>query len=309
MPKTTQQPNSPTTSPISPGSSVLALLAGTHITPAMVESAEQNLLDLPQVDCPVVHRHGPGLYFREVQMPAGTFAIGHHQNYAQWNLFLQGRVTVIQDDGSLVELVAPMSFLGAPGRKVGYVHEDVVWVNVYASDETDVEKLEAQFLTKSDTWQLSAAANHAFARMHRQADRDDFAAAIAELGYSMETVRSQSEFAGDQIPMPSGHYKVKVGPSSIEGRGMFATADIAEGETIAPARIGGKRTPAGRYTNHARQPNACMRISNADGDVELVALRRLRGCAGGRDGDEITVDYRQANKEIMDYQREKSCQE
>jgi hypothetical protein len=306
MPKTTQQPNSPTTSPVSPDSPVLALLAGTHITPAMVESAEQVLLDLPQVGCPVVHRHGPGLYFREVQMPAGTFAIGHHQNFAQWNLFLRGRVTLIQDDGSLLELVAPMSFLGAPGRKVGYVHEDVVWTNVYASDETNVEKLEGYFLTKSDTWQLSATANHAFARMHRQADRDDFASAIAELGYSMETVQSQSEFTGDQIPMPSGHYKTKVGISPIEGRGMFATADIAEGETIAPARIGGKRTPAGRYTNHARQPNAYMRITNAAGDVDLVALRPLHGCTGGQDGEEITVDYRQVNKEMMDFAKEQS---
>jgi hypothetical protein len=280
---------------------VLNLLRGQLISPAMTESAERALLVQPQVACPVYHHFGPNLYFREVHMPADTFAIGHHQNFDQWNFFLKGRITAILDDGSLQELVAPMSFLGAAGRKIGYVHEDVVWINVYATSLTDVGQLEALLLTKSDSWQMDAATRQALAGLRHQEDRDDFAAAIAELGYTAEQVRAQSENEDDQIPLPPGMQRVKVGASPIEGLGLFATADIAAGDLIAMGRINGKRTPAGRYTNHARHPNARMQVINSRGDIALFALRALRGCHGGADGEEITVDYRQANQEVTQF--------
>jgi SET domain-containing protein len=74
---------------------------------------------------------------------------------------------------------------------------------------------------------------------------------------------------------------------------LIATATIETGEVIMPARIDGKRTPAGRYTNHAKDPTAIM-IERLNGNIDLVALRDIRGCSGGDDGEEITIDYRQA---------------
>jgi SET domain-containing protein len=71
---------------------------------------------------------------------------------------------------------------------------------------------------------------------------------------------------------------------------MIATADIAAGEPVAPARRGGKRTPAGRYTNHGAHPNAAMMMLE-NGDIDLVAIKAIGGCLGGMDGEEITVDY------------------
>ena len=65
------------------------------------------------------------------------------------------------------------------------------------------------------------------------------------------------------------------------------------GAVIAPARIAGKRTPAGRYTNHSAKPNAVM-VQLPSGDIDLVASRHISGCAGGQLGEEITIDYRQA---------------
>ena len=94
--------------------------------------------------------------------------------------------------------------------------------------------------------------------------------------------------------LPTGSWKVKTGSSVIEGKGLFATADIAAGELIAPARISGKRTIAGRYTNHAAAPNAEFQAAFPYGDINLVALRTIEGCRGGYDGEEITIDYRAA---------------
>ena len=45
-------------------------------------------------------------------------------------------------------MTAPMTYLGGKGRKIAIILEDVVWQNVWATDETDVAKLEEMFVKK-----------------------------------------------------------------------------------------------------------------------------------------------------------------
>ena len=253
-----------------------------------VDAIERKLLEAPQAPCPVVHRFGPGVYIREVLLPAGAVAIGHRQKFAQMNVMLTGRVTIFNEDGTTSNLVAPMIFTGEPGRKVGYVHEDCVWLNIYATDEKDIETLEATYLDKSEAFVESK--NRLIGLP--SPDDGDFIAALNEIGVSRDVVRAQSDDESDMTELPCGGYKVKVASSLIEGKGLFATADISPGETVAPMRIGGKRTIAGRYANHSKTPNA-KAVKRAGGDIDLVAASAIGGCRGGFDGEEITVDYRQ----------------
>jgi len=127
----------------------MACEAPVQIDP--VEQLEAQMLKLPQVDCPVLHHFGPGIYIREVQMPAGTFAIGHRQKEHHFNVLLAGKVAILDDDGTPRVVSAPLMYSGKPGRKVGYIVEDVVWQNIYPTEETDIEKLESRFLDKSNT--------------------------------------------------------------------------------------------------------------------------------------------------------------
>ena len=53
-----------------------------------------------QIDCPVIHSFSPGIYTREVHLPAGIFAIGHHQKKEHLNIFLKGKVTMLNDYGT-----------------------------------------------------------------------------------------------------------------------------------------------------------------------------------------------------------------
>lgn len=264
------------------------------VDPAKVEQVESHLLDLPQVECPVVHHFGPGIYIREVTLPAGTLAIGHAQRFEHLNIMLTGAVAMVGDDGQTKVLRAPMIFVGKPGRKLGYVLETCIWQNVYATDERDIDKLESMFLDKSATWQAHADAAKQLETYHRREDREDFDLVVKSSGFTHETVRTQSENPHDQIKMPEGFApKFAVRDSAIEGKGVFLSAPAEAGEVIAPARIDGFRTPAGRYTNHAKNPNAKF-VKDHGGDIWLVALRRIAGCAGGNQGEEVTVDYRQA---------------
>jgi hypothetical protein len=207
------------------------------------------------------------------------------------NVMIKGRVLMLNEDGSSRELVAPMTFVGQPGRKVGYILEDVVWQNIYPTDETDIEVLEATYLDKSDSWLEHKDTQDAIQKLSRTEDQDDYRLALDEHGFTEEIARSQSENEDDQIPMPYGWSKVSVRDSLIEGKGLFANHTISAGEIIAPARIDGKRTPAGRYTNHAKDPNAEM-VKLLNGDIDLVAITDIYGCKGGSIGNEITIDYR-----------------
>lgn len=258
-----------------------------------IDAAEREFLNQPQVQCPVIHRFGPGVYIREVMIPAGSLAIGHHQNFEHMNVMLKGRVTILNDDGTTSELVAPMIFAGKPGRKVGYIHEDMVWLNIYPTTETDVAKLEAHYLTKSSAWIESNAARESLLLLSSNVDAIDYQEALKELGVTEEIVAAQSKNTEDMTDLPFGGYKIKIGDSKIHGKGLFATADIIPGEIIAPARIRGKRTIAGRYTNHSAKPNAKM-VRGLNSEIDLVAIANILGCKGGQDGDEITIDYRES---------------
>ncbi|MCC6800418.1 MAG: hypothetical protein IT325_09885 [Anaerolineae bacterium] len=254
---------------------------------------EDVMLEQPdQAPCDVVHRFGPGVYIRELTMLAGTMAIGHHQRFRHVNIVLKGRVTVVDADGGLREIVAPHFFVGEPGRKVGYVHEDTVWQNIYATTETDVGRLEAMLLRQSPMFLRHQQRRAAIALTH-EADRQDFESVLTETGIGAEQAAAETENEDDQIPFPDGSYAVRVAASPIHGQGLFATSTLQAGDLIAPALIDGRRTPAGRFTNQSVTPNALM-LPRPNGDIDLVALAPIEGMRGGQLGDEITIDYRVA---------------
>lgn len=262
-----------------------------------IEQAERELMHLPQADCPVAHYFGPSIYIREVRLPAGILAIGHRQKHEHMNIMVKGRVLMVGDNGEPIERCAPLIYVGKPGRKIGVVLEDVVWQNIYATDERDVEKLEAMLLDKSPAFLEADAQRLLQAHDERQRDREDFACVLEEYGFDLATAVAQSENESDQNGWPDGIANVVVSDSPIHGKGIFCSAPVEAGEVIAPARIGGMRTPAGRYTNHSAEPNAAM-VMDADGDINLVALRPIGGMRGGIKGEEVTVNYRRSLETI-----------
>jgi hypothetical protein len=96
----------------------------------------------PQVKCEEKHHFGPNIYIKEVTMPAGALIIGKPHRMEHLCNMVSGRMFILQDDGSKKELVAPMTFMAKPGRKVAYIVETVVFQNIYSTSETDIEKLE-----------------------------------------------------------------------------------------------------------------------------------------------------------------------
>jgi len=95
----------------------------------------------------IVHRFAPGVYTKEMLVPAGVAMTGYIHKTAHISIFLEGRMLVMNGEGS-VEIEAPIVELAQPGIKRGGVAlTDVRWITVHATDETDIDKLEEMLIT------------------------------------------------------------------------------------------------------------------------------------------------------------------
>lgn len=96
-------------------------------------------------------------------------------------------------------------------------------------------------------------------------------------------VRAISENTEDHFLLPE-YYGISVRSSKIEGKGLFADIDFENNTTMIAARVGSKRTIAGKFTNHSSTPNAAPMPHNDD--IYLKALRDIEA------DEEITINYR-----------------
>ena len=116
-----------------------------------LDLVEEYLLSQDQADCPVNHYFGPGVCIRELFVPAGSLVLSHKHKEQTMNILLKGKAAVVINEEVRV-IEGPYIFVSEPGRKLGYAIEDVVWQNVFATDETDPEKIEDMFVDKTDAW-------------------------------------------------------------------------------------------------------------------------------------------------------------
>jgi hypothetical protein len=116
---------------------------------ASVLKVQDELAQLPQIDCPLKHHFAPGAYAREILLPAGSLVIGKIHKHAHVNVISKGKVSVVTEDG-VARYQAPITFISSVGTKRAvYAHEDTVWTTVHVTKETDPEKLEDEIIAKS----------------------------------------------------------------------------------------------------------------------------------------------------------------
>ena len=239
-----------------------------------VELIESVLKQYDQVEIPVEHTFLGGIYIRKILIPKGTLMTSRYHKYDQMDVMVYGDMSIASNSGT-IRMKGPFTGISRPGMKrIGYAHEDTLWLDIHQTEETDIPTLEKMLFSDN------------YKDISHLVDREDYGKMLIECGFTEEIARMQSENEGDQIAISLDDYGLTVGDSLIEGRGLFATGDIATGEIIAPARIKGCRTQAGRFTNHSLTPNAEM-VLRSDGDIDLVAARDITH-------EEITIDYRDA---------------
>ena len=114
-----------------------------------LEKAIGNIPGALHGDCfPLEHYFSNGMYMRQITVPKGVFLIGKIHKMDHPSFMLKGEVSVITKEG-VKRLKAPLMLITKAGdKRAGYIHEEMVWVDVFKTDETNLEKVEDECIIK-----------------------------------------------------------------------------------------------------------------------------------------------------------------
>lgn len=117
---------------------------------------ELALKELPQIDAPPVHHFADGVYIRELVIPKDSLIIGKRHRHSTFNIILKGDISLYMGDNEPVKrLTGPCIFVSEPGvKKMGFAHEETVFLNIHPTDKTDPEEIEAEFIITEDEYIL-----------------------------------------------------------------------------------------------------------------------------------------------------------
>ena len=103
---------------------------------------------------PLDHIFSGGVYIRQMTAPAGSLAIGKRHRYETCNMLLKGEVSVYMGgDKPSQRIKAPFQWTSPPmTKKLVYFHEDSIFVNIHPTEETDLEKIENEFIIPEEEY-------------------------------------------------------------------------------------------------------------------------------------------------------------
>ena len=133
-------------------------LATTEGRRAWIEGLEASLLSVDahtegdSPDCPLVHTFSEGLYVREIFIPAGTMLTGKIHKHEHPNFLMQGKVSIITEDGGAQIMEAPQSIISPAGcKRALYTHTPTWWITVHLNPNGHTEctqELEDEIIAK-----------------------------------------------------------------------------------------------------------------------------------------------------------------
>ncbi len=118
---------------------------------AFIREMQARLATLPQVELPPVHHFAPGVYVRELAIPADTFVVGKLHRHDHIVMLIQGEATILTPDGVISHLKAPAIWLSKAGVKRALkTHSDAIFVTVHPTNETDLDAIEADVIVPEE---------------------------------------------------------------------------------------------------------------------------------------------------------------
>lgn len=108
---------------------------------------------------PLTHTFTPGLYSRQIFMPAGSILTSKIHRTEHQFIVSSGRVTVYSESGSVETICAPHIGITKPGtRRLLLVHEDTVWTTFHPNPNgiTDWAAMESDLVKNRENPLLEA---------------------------------------------------------------------------------------------------------------------------------------------------------
>ena len=108
---------------------------------------EEGLKGLPQIEAPEKFMFSKGICVKEVILPKDALIISRVHRHSGVTIISKGDVSVLCDEKEgWKRMQAPCSFESPAGTKRAlYIHEETVWANMLATEETDLDKLKKEW--------------------------------------------------------------------------------------------------------------------------------------------------------------------
>lgn len=114
-----------------------------------IMAVETRLLELPQVEIPIEHHFGAGIYARTMIAPRGTVLTGKIYKVPQMIILNSGEITV-RSEFFNGRICGPHIYESPAGAKrFGYCHTDVVWTCLTSVKATNVEDAEKEIYAET----------------------------------------------------------------------------------------------------------------------------------------------------------------
>lgn len=120
-----------------------------HDIRLLIDNIKTALRALPeQTEMRVEHEFVDGMYIRRLHIPKGTLLVGKIHKQACVNVVEKGDIAILTETGA--KRVKAGFVVASPAgiQKLGYANEDTVFINVFRTDETDIEKIEEVIATE-----------------------------------------------------------------------------------------------------------------------------------------------------------------
>jgi hypothetical protein len=115
----------------------------------IVQLTKELLARSDKREFPVEHTLIDGVYTRKLFIPARSLLIGQIHLKECVNIVAKGDISILTETG-LGRFQAGHVAVSGPGiQKVGYAHEDTVFVNVFRTDLTDINEIESEIARES----------------------------------------------------------------------------------------------------------------------------------------------------------------
>jgi len=108
---------------------------------------EQELLQMPQVSCPVEHYQVDGVYVRSMFIPAGTILTGKIHNFENIAILAKGRIRITNGTDSYI-ISEGHIMVDQPGvKRLGYAETDVIFITVHKTANTEIDDIEKELVS------------------------------------------------------------------------------------------------------------------------------------------------------------------
>ena len=96
------------------------------------------------------HFFSPGIYTRILYIPKGCMLTGKIHKEPILNIMIAGEISVLLGN-EIKRIKAPYICVSPAGsKKIGYAHEDTIWMGCHGTDDFDIVKIEKRFVAQDE---------------------------------------------------------------------------------------------------------------------------------------------------------------